>query len=143
MISYLNDIIEDATDFSWSSAKASHAVLLCEMERESLDWENTDRIDRIRRAHAQKHVSHQKTSWQKNENKQRPWFYKFYQNGTCQLSTDHKVGGKSTSMCAHIALILVNNSVIRKKIVCAKNKQVQKTSKQLLTCKVEQQYSDS
>ena len=33
MISYLSDIMEDATDFSWSSAKASHAVLLCEMER--------------------------------------------------------------------------------------------------------------
>ena len=26
-----------------------HAVLLCEMERGSLEWENQDRIDRIRR----------------------------------------------------------------------------------------------
>ena len=43
--------MEDATDFSWTSAKSAHAVLLCEMERGSLDWFNTDRIDRIRRAH--------------------------------------------------------------------------------------------
>ena len=52
MISYLGDLMEDATDFSWQGAKAAHAVLLCEMERGSLQWENTDRLDRICRAHA-------------------------------------------------------------------------------------------
>ena len=55
MLHYLGDLMEDATDFSWSSAKSAHAVLLCEMERGSVDWFNTDRIDRIRRAHAQRH----------------------------------------------------------------------------------------
>ena len=54
MLQYLADLMEDATDFSWASAKASHAVLLCEMERGSLKWSDTTRIDRIRRAHAQK-----------------------------------------------------------------------------------------
>ena len=39
MISYLGDLMEDATDFSWQGAKAAHAVLLCEMERGSLSWE--------------------------------------------------------------------------------------------------------
>ena len=98
MISYLSDIMGDATDFSLSSVKASHAVLLWR----SLDWENLDRIDRIRRAHAQKHVSHQKTSWQKNENKQHPWFCKFCQNDTCQFSTDHEVGGRiHKHVCAY------------------------------------------
>ena len=29
----LHYLMEDATDFSWSSAKSAHAVLLCEMER--------------------------------------------------------------------------------------------------------------
>ena len=56
MIAYLGDLMEDATDFSWQGAKAAHAVLLCEMERGSLTWEDTDRIDRVRRAHAQKHI---------------------------------------------------------------------------------------
>ena len=28
MLWYLNDLMEDATDFSWASAKAAHAVLL-------------------------------------------------------------------------------------------------------------------
>ena len=33
MLNYLSDLMEDATDFSWQIAKASHEVLLCEMER--------------------------------------------------------------------------------------------------------------
>ena len=56
MISYLGDLMEDTLDFSWQGAKAAHAVLLCEMERGSLSWEDTERIDRVRRAHAQKYI---------------------------------------------------------------------------------------
>ena len=37
MISYLGDPMEHATDFSWQGVKAAHAVLLCEMERGSLN----------------------------------------------------------------------------------------------------------
>ena len=55
--------MEDATDFA--CAKATHAVLLCEMERGSLDWTQTHRIDRIRRAHAQKHTTNYKQNWGK------------------------------------------------------------------------------
>ena len=29
MLHYLGDLMDDATDFSWSSAKSAHAVLLC------------------------------------------------------------------------------------------------------------------
>ena len=35
MLDYVIDLLDDATDFSWGSAKASHAVLLCRMEQ---DW---------------------------------------------------------------------------------------------------------
>ena len=56
MLTYLSDLMEDTTDFSWQGAKASHAVLLCEMERGAVTWSDTGRIDQIRRAHAQKHV---------------------------------------------------------------------------------------
>ena len=31
-VSYLSDLMEDTTDFSWQRAKAAHAVSLCEME---------------------------------------------------------------------------------------------------------------
>ena len=57
MLWCLNELMEDASDFSWASAKACHAVLLCEMERGSLDWHNTNHIDRIQWAHAQNIVT--------------------------------------------------------------------------------------
>ena len=59
MLDYLINLLEDATDFSWASAKATHAVLLCRMEQgEIRSWSETEKIDRVRRAHAQRHVSH-------------------------------------------------------------------------------------
>ena len=64
MLAYLGDLMEDATDFIWANAKAAHAVLLCEMERGVLTWADTSRIERIRRAHAQKH-SVTKQNWGK------------------------------------------------------------------------------
>ena len=57
LISYMSDLMEDATDFSWQGAKAGHAVLCCELGRGSVSWNDVDRIDRIRRAHAQKYIT--------------------------------------------------------------------------------------
>ena len=99
MISYLADLMEDATDFTWQGAKASHAVLLCEMERGTLQWEDGDRIDRIRRAHAQKHIPVAKSTWSKNERK--PWFCKQFQSNTCTQQKDHEVNGRlNRHICA-------------------------------------------
>ena len=64
MLQYLKDIMSDATDFSWQNAKAAHVVLLCDMERGAVTWDNSDKIDRIRRAHAQRHAQNSK-SWGK------------------------------------------------------------------------------
>ena len=48
MLNYLIDLMDDATDFSWSAAKASHAVLLCCMEQgEVTGYDQVDRIDRM------------------------------------------------------------------------------------------------
>ena len=92
MISYLSDSMEDATDFSWQGTKAAHALLLCEMERGSLQWKDADRIDRIRRAHAQKHVPN-KQNWGQNDNR-KPWFCKKFQTNTCSFQRDHETNGK-------------------------------------------------
>ena len=38
-------VLDDATDFSWVSAKASHAVLLCRMEQgEIAGWQETENL---------------------------------------------------------------------------------------------------
>ena len=36
MLDYVIALLEDANDFSWGAAKASHAVLLCRMEQGSI-----------------------------------------------------------------------------------------------------------
>ena len=57
MLDYLI-ALDDSNDFSWQAAKASHAVLLCRMEQgEVTGWSDTEKIDRIRRANAQRHVT--------------------------------------------------------------------------------------
>ena len=56
MLEYLADLMEDAQDFSWASAKAAHAVALCRMEDGKLSWNYTQGLDRVRRAHAQKNI---------------------------------------------------------------------------------------
>ena len=39
MLDYLIALLDDADDFSWQSAKASNAVLLCQMEKgEIISW---------------------------------------------------------------------------------------------------------
>ena len=56
MLDYVIDLLDDATDFSWSSTKAGHAVILCRMEQgEIKSLLDTDKIKRVRRAHAQRH----------------------------------------------------------------------------------------
>ena len=49
-------LLDDTNDFSWQSAKASHAALLCRMkQREISDWSQTNTIDRVRCANSQRH----------------------------------------------------------------------------------------
>ena len=81
MLNYLSDLMEDANDFSWHGAKAAHAVLMCDMERGAVTWDDGPRV---RRAHAQKHVQNFKIFGKNGEmvNK-RPWFCKSYQSGAC------------------------------------------------------------
>ena len=57
MLDYLVSLMDDDTDFSWGAAKASQTVLLCRMEQGEIQYySQIDKIDRIRRANAQKHV---------------------------------------------------------------------------------------
>ena len=62
------------------------------MERGPLSWEDTDRIDRVRRAHAQKHIPSGKQNWGRAEKK--PWFCKNFQTNSCPYQKDHDVNGR-------------------------------------------------
>ena len=127
MVRYLGELMEDATDFSWS-----HAVLLCDMERGILNWGDTEKIDRIRRAHAQKHQN-SKQAWGKStfDNK-KPWFCKQYQTNSCTFSKDHESFGKTQK---HICAFCLSIGKILNHPECEcrlKKANAKKTHKQLL-----------
>ena len=43
---------------TWNAAKASHAMLLCQMEQgEIASYQDAEKIDRVGRANAQRHVT--------------------------------------------------------------------------------------
>ena len=63
MLDYVIDLLDDAINLSRSSAKASHAVLLCHMEQNEIkSWLETEKINRERRAHAERHSTSQGSS---------------------------------------------------------------------------------
>ena len=101
MLNYLIDLLDDAQDFSWTAAKASHAVLLCRMEQgEVSHYDKVDRIDRIRRANAQKHVisNPQSSSGPNNAKKNvirpsRTMPCQFFNQGMCSHSATHETKG--------------------------------------------------
>ena len=101
MLDYLGNIMEDASDFSWDSAKACHAVVLTNMEADRLNWADTDKIDRIQRAHAQRHTSGAQTSGTRSIAKKGKTPYtkngvicRYFQEGTCKYPTHHKTAGQ-------------------------------------------------
>ena len=54
--------------------------MLCKMERGVLSWEDSDHIDRIHRAHAQKHIVSSKPGWSRmGDASRKPWLCKGYQ----------------------------------------------------------------
>ena len=101
MLEYLIALMDDANDFSWTSAKASHAVLLCWMEQgEVKDFSDTFAIDRIRRANAQKHVPGVQNAFALHSNsfkkstkvtKSMPCTY--FNQGSCMQGKSHETKG--------------------------------------------------
>ena len=88
---------EDVQDISWDSARASHAVLLCRMEQgEVKNYTETKKIDRIRRANAQRHpvppsaLANGKKQNQKT-NKSMPCTN--YNQGSCSYNRTHDTKG--------------------------------------------------
>ena len=101
MLDYLANLMEDASDFSWDSAKACHAILLTNMEADRVSWVETDKVDRFRRAHAQRHVTGVQTSATRSVSKKPKMVYskgsmicRYFQEGTCRFPTHHKTAGQ-------------------------------------------------
>ena len=96
MLEYISDLMDDAQDFGWNSAKASHAVLLCRMEEGKVTWQETTKINHIRRTHAQRQTTNQANGsnpTKKHSESNNPC--KYFQNGTCPQKSNHITGDQS------------------------------------------------
>ena len=103
MLEYVTELMEDAQDFGWASAKGVHALLLCKMEQGKVNWHMTEQIDRIRRAHAQKvPTSTQNLNSKKKVSDTQGVPCKYYQNSKCSQKNDHNSGGQLYKhICSH------------------------------------------
>ena len=97
MLDYLIALMEDANDFSWDAAGASHAFLLCRMEQgEVKGYSEIDKLDRIRRANAQTHVT---TSPNEAQNAKKKFkntkllTCSYFKQGTCVHQRSHDTKG--------------------------------------------------
>ena len=62
MLDYVTDLIQDAQDFGWPSIKGAHALILCHMEEGKFNRLMSEKLDRLRRAHAKKIMTNPSTS---------------------------------------------------------------------------------
>ena len=125
MLSYVADLMEDCHDFGWQSAKGAHAVVLCHMEENKVNWDETNKLDRLRRVHAQRTPNSYTSLGRKFKSKDKGISCRFYQKGTCGQKSEHEKGASCISMFVKTALQKVNLTLIQAKIV---DKNYQKTS---------------
>ena len=97
MLEYLAEIMEDSHDFGFSAAKASHAVLLCRMEEGRIAWQETHKIDRVRRAYAHRSTSHGQNSNPKKKanTKDSGMPCRYFQKSSCSHKNDHDTNGRT------------------------------------------------
>ena len=104
MLEYMSDVMEDAQDFGWASAKGAHALILCRMEEGKVDWLKSDKLDRLRRAHAQKVVTSNSSSGQtaKAKHESHGVICKYFQSGKCNHKAEHNTNGQLYKhWCSH------------------------------------------
>ena len=96
MLEYLAEIMEDSHDFGWAAAKGSHAVLLCKMEEGRITWDETQKIDRVRRAYAHRSASLPQVthSNKKSGTKDQSMPCRYYQKNSCSHKGNHDTGGR-------------------------------------------------
>ena len=135
MLDYLVSLMDDATDFSWDAAKASHAVLLCRMEQgEIQDYSQIDKIDRIRRANAKKHVppfgskfSHHDKKSVTKVIKSMPCLY--YNQNSCTHQKTHETRGVSYKHVCSSCFATSGKTFAHPESECRNKNHVSKTSR--------------
>ena len=127
MLDYLIALLDDSNDFSWSAAKSSHAVLLCCMEQGEIEiFSCTDQIDRVRRAHAQRHVVGAQ-NFEKNFSKKtkavKSMPCQYFNAGSCLHAQTHETKGVLYKHMCSACLTKNGKNFPHPEVECRKNKQ--------------------
>ena len=88
MVEYLTELLQDACDYSWESAKGAHSVLLHHMQDAVVNWSNLKEVNKIRKRYAQTSAGHQGVVERSKITKVVPCFK--YNKGSCLRNTDHE-----------------------------------------------------
>lgn len=126
MLNHLQDLMQDAMDYSWQNARSYHKLLLQQFEMDRLSWTDTEQIQEFRRIHAQRaplaQSNHPGTTTGK------PLYCAAFQKGNCQQTTDHNsTRGFVRHICAN-CLKVTKQSYPHAEIDC-RRKQHQELSK--------------
>ena len=99
MLDYMGELMEDCQDFGWLAAKGSLAVLLVKKEEGKVKWEQTHKLDRIHRAHAQKVQNNQNGNAHRFQCKDKAIPCKLYHKGSFSHRSDDET---SSQMHLHV-----------------------------------------
>ena len=104
MSDYVTELLQDACDYGWESAKGAHSVLLHRMQDGVLTWHNVKEIHKIRKRYA--HTVANSTSIDKNKVLKIVPCLK-YNKGQCSRSSDHEWQNMLLKhMCTHCHNVL-------------------------------------
>ena len=97
MIAYGADLIQNALDLNWSTAKGAYKVLLCHMESTTLNWDNMAEIQALRHQYAQRNVfrsnSNANSSAPQNRSYPKKALCSRFQTASCSFDNDHTSDG--------------------------------------------------
>ena len=117
MLDYLSEIMEDANDFSWQSAKASHAVLLCRMEEGKVEWSETTKLIGLGVLMCKDFLPKIISPIRSPNLKQKQLFVAFTRGPCANIKKTMKLGVLFTSMCVPPVLLWEKSTSIWPKIV--------------------------
>ena len=104
MADYVTELLQDACDYGWESAKGAHSVLLHRMQDGVVTWHNVKEIHKIRKRYA--HTVANSTSNDKNKVLKIVPCLK-YNKGQCSRSSDHEWQNMLLKhMCTHCHNVL-------------------------------------
>ena len=56
MLRYFTSLMQDAVEMSFATAKRAHSIILQEIEKRNSDWDNLDKIEKLRCRHTEKYI---------------------------------------------------------------------------------------